>query len=75
MELTIYIKEQNKVAFLVHLLQEFDYVEIIDVKENESDISEEHKKLLNKRLERIGNGDASFKSWDLIKGKYAKTAI
>lgn len=75
MELTINIKEQNKVAFLIHLLQEFDYVEIIDVKENESDIPEEHKKLLEKRLKRIENGETSFKSWDLIKDKYAKKAV
>ena len=75
MELTINIKEQNKIDFLISLLQEFDYVEIIDIKEDEISISDEHKELLDKRLERIANSKTSFKSWDLIKEKYAKKAI
>ncbi len=75
MELTINIKEQKKIDFLISLLREFDYVEIIDIKENETIIHDEHRKLLDERLEKILNRKTSFKSWDLIKEKYAKPAI
>lgn len=75
MELTINVKNQNKLEFLIKLLQEFDYVEIIDIKEDDVYIPAEHKELLAKRLEMIRKGETSFKSWDLIREKYASKAI
>jgi len=75
MELTINIKEQSKLAFFIKLLQEFNYVEIIDIKENVESIPIEHKVLLKKRLDRIESGETTFKSWDLIKAKFEKRAI
>jgi hypothetical protein len=75
MELTINVKEETKLAFFIKLLQEFNYVEIIDMKENQNIIPNEHKVLLKKRLEKIECGESSFKSWDLIKTKYQKNAI
>jgi len=75
MELTINIIEKKKIAFFLNLIKEFDYIEIIGVNEDDSIIPIEHQELLNERLERIGNGKASFKSWNLIKEKYAKRAI
>ncbi len=75
MELTINIKEQSKLAFLIQLLQEFEYVEIVDIKEDETVIPVEHQKLLEKRLKHIEKGETTFRSWDLIKKKYEKKAI
>lgn len=75
MELTISIKEQSKLAFFIKLLNEFDYVEILDVKEEETPFPVEHKQLIDKRLERIERGETTFKSWDEIKKKYEKRAI
>ncbi|MDF1546170.1 MAG: addiction module protein [Bacteroidales bacterium] len=75
MELTISIKEQGKLDFVLRLLQEFDYVEILNIKDDEASISIEHKELLQKRLERINKGETTFKSWDLIKKKYEKKTL
>jgi len=72
MELTINIKEQSKIAFFIKLLEEFDYVEILDVKEDETSFPTEHKNILDKRLERIEKGETTFKKWDEIKQKYEK---
>jgi hypothetical protein len=72
MELTISIKEQAKLAFIIQLLKEFEYIEILDIKEDETLIPIEHQVLLEKRLKRIEQGETSFKSWDLIKKKYEK---
>ncbi len=75
MELTISIKEQTKLAFIIQLLKEFEYVEILDIKEDETAISLEHQQLLEQRLMRIEQGETTFKSWNLIKKKYEKKAI
>jgi hypothetical protein len=75
MELTISIKEQTKLAFIIQLLKEFEYIEILDMKEDEILLPIEHRELLEKRLKRIEQGEVSFKSWDLIKKKYEKKAI
>jgi hypothetical protein len=75
MELTINIKEQQKTAFFLKLLQEFDYIEITDIKDDEGTISEEHKALIDRRLNQIENGETSFQAWDIIKQKYEKKAI
>ena len=74
MELTINIREQAKQAFIINLLQEFEYVEIIDIQEDD-DVGIAHKELLEKRLERITKGETTFKSWEDIKKKYEKKAI
>ena len=44
-------------------------------KENSDFISEEHKNLLNSRLEKIERGETTFESWDTIKQKYEKNAV
>jgi len=75
MELTINIKEQSKLAFFIKLLQEFNYVEIIDIREQKTVLPLEHTILLKKRIDRIERGETTFKSWDLIKEKYEKGEI
>ncbi len=74
MELTVNIKEQSKIAAFLNLIKEIDYIEIIDVKE-EGEFPIEHRVLLNERLQKIENGETSFKSWDLIKKKYEEKAV
>jgi len=70
MELTINIKEQSKIAAFLNLIKEMDYIEIVNVKENLLELPKEHKNLLDKRMQRIENDEATFKKWDLIKKKY-----
>ena len=75
MELTINIKDPKDIASFLDLIRKFDYVEIVDVKENNSDLPTEHSILLDERLKRVEDGKASFKNWDLIKSKYEGKAL
>ena len=75
MELTINIKEQSKIAAFLNLIKEIDYIEIVNVKEESQELPAEHMDLLNKRLQRIENGETTFRKWDLIKKKYENKAI
>jgi hypothetical protein len=75
MELTINVTEQSKLSFILQLLQEFEYIEIINIKDENTKIPIEHKKLLDKRLSRIKSGETTFKNWDLIKKKYEKRVV
>jgi len=75
MHLTINIKEQQKTAFILSLLQEFDYIEITDMQDDTPNLPDEHKTLLDERLARIERGETSFRSWDIIKQRYEKKAI
>jgi hypothetical protein len=75
MELTVNIKEQSKIAAFLNLIKEIDYIEIVSVKEDLQELPTEHKDLLDKRLQRIENGEASFKNWDLIKKKYEDKSV
>jgi hypothetical protein len=75
MELTINIKDPKDIASFLNLIRKFDYVEIVDVKENNPDLLTEHKILLDERLKRIEEGKTSFKNWDLIKTKYNGKAL
>jgi len=75
MELTLNIKEQSKIAAFLNLIKEMDYIEIINVKEVLYELPDEHKDLLDKRLQRIESGKTTFKKWDLIKEKYDGKAV
>jgi putative addiction module component len=75
MELTINIKDQKDIASFLNLIRKFDYVEIVDIKENSSDLPLEHKRLLDERLKKVENGKTSFKNWDLVKRKYEGKTI
>ncbi len=71
MEFTINIKHQNKIATFLNLIQDIEYIEIVDVKEEPLiELPNEHKVLLEKRLQSIKQGKTSFKSWELVKKKY-----
>lgn len=70
MKLTVSIREQSKIATFLNLIKEMDYVNIVDVVEEPEEIPSEHRDLLDKRLLRIKNGEATFKDWNLIKRKY-----
>ena len=75
MELTVNIKEQSKIAAFLNLIKEIDYIEIVNVREELHEIPAEHSDLLDKRLQRIENGETTFKKWDLIKKKYEDKAV
>ena len=75
MELTINIKDPKNIASFLNLIRKFDYVEIVDVKENNPDLPIEHRLLLDERLKRIEDGNTSFKNWELIKNKYDGKAL
>ena len=75
MELTINIKEQKDIASFLNLIRKFDYVEIVDVKENNPDLPIEHRRLLDERIKRVENKETTFKNWDSIKSKYEEKAL
>ncbi|MBN2892610.1 MAG: addiction module protein [Bacteroidales bacterium] len=75
MELTISVKEKQKADFLIKLLQELNFVEIIDFKEDDDIYPDEHKRIIQERLEKIAKGETTFKSWNDIKKKYEHKAI
>ncbi len=75
MEVTVNIKEQSKIATFLNLIKEFDYIEIVNVKEELQELPSEHKDLLDKRLQKIENGKTTFKNWDLIKKKYENKVV
>ena len=75
MKFTVNIKEQSKIVEFLHLVKENDYIEIVDAKESPEDLHPEHKELLSKRLQRIINGETTFKDWDLIKTKYENKVV
>lgn len=70
MKLTVNIKEQSKIAAFLNLIKKFDYIELVDVKEDIGEPVPEHRDLLEKRLRRIEKDEVAFKTWELIKAKY-----
>ncbi len=75
MELTLSVKKHAKIPLFLKLLNEFENIEIVDIKEDEQLLPQEHRKLLDERLKRIENGETTFRDWDLIKKKYEKETV
>lgn len=75
MKLTVNITEQSKISGFLNLIKEMDYIEIVDVKDVASELTPYHKELIDKRLQKIDNGEVSFKNWDLVKKKYETKAV
>jgi len=46
------------------IIRKFDYVEIVDIKEENQDIPEEHRILPEERLKKIQEEKTLFKNWD-----------
>ncbi len=72
MELTISIKERSKIAEFLNLIKKMDHIDIVSAKEDADELPEAHKDLLDKRMQKIENGNATFKKWDLIKKEYGE---
>ena len=70
MEITINIKNKKNASSFLELLKTIDYVEVVDVSEGEPGLLEEHRIILDERLNKVEAGEVTFKSWDLIKKKY-----
>lgn len=75
MKLTVNIKEQSKVAAFLKLINDIDYIEVVSIKDDDIELSEEHKRLLDQRLRRIENGETTFLAWEEIKQKYEKKGL
>ena len=75
MKITVNIKEQEKIAPFLNFIKEIDYIEIVNLKEESQELPAEHRDLLDKRLQRLENGETTFKDWDLIKQKYENKAV
>lgn len=69
MELTVSIKEQSKIAAFMKLINDIDYIEVVSIKEDNNELSEEHKHLLDQRLKRIEKVETTFVAWGEIKQK------
>lgn len=62
MQLTLNIKDENKVNFVLELIKSFDYIDII-----QEELSPEQKKEIDRRLKLIENGETNFHSWEDVK--------
>lgn len=67
MELVLNITEKNKIDLFLNLIKEFSFVELVSVNDNEFNIPENHRELLDQRIQSIDSGGATFRSWDVIK--------
>ncbi len=75
MELTVNIIDENRLSDFLEVLKKTEYVEILTISQNDTSIPEEHKVLLEQRLKNIAEGKTTFKSWDVIKQKYANKSV
>ncbi|MBN2890676.1 MAG: addiction module protein [Bacteroidales bacterium] len=64
MQLTINIKEENKVNFILELIKSFDYIDIL-----KDDFTTEQKAEIDRRLDLIEKGETKLHSWDEIKNE------
>lgn len=62
--ITLQIPE-NKYAFFMELLRNFDFVKIED--EAETEIPEEHKEIVRERIKKSANDPSRLQKWDDIK--------
>lgn len=53
MKLTIHIKVKKNISAFLNLIRKYDYVEVTDIEESDSEIPTEHKKLLDERLKKM----------------------
>jgi hypothetical protein len=65
MKITINIKD-NKVGFFLELLQSFDFISIEKTEDN-TEISVEHKKILDERLANYKSDPDNLLDWDDVK--------
>lgn len=70
MEITINIKNKKNASSFLELLKTIDYVEVVDVSEDKHGLIEEHRIILDERLNKVEAGEVTFKSWDSIKKNY-----
>ena len=70
-------REFIKESYFVGGKMKFRRIYVIDgiPAEELHEIPAEHSDLLDKRLQRIENGETTFKKWDLIKKKYEDKAL
>ena len=67
MKITINIKD-SKVGFFLELLQSFDFVSIEKAQAIEdTELSEEHKKILDQRLANYKSDPTNLLNWDDVK--------
>ena len=61
-------KAKSIIEMFKMLAVDYDFLQITET-EDLSSLSDEHKKLLDNRLEKIEKGESTFKNWDIIKQK------
>ncbi|MFK7806356.1 MAG: addiction module protein [Saprospiraceae bacterium] len=66
MKITINIKD-NKVGFFLELLQSFDFITIEKADSESTELSEEHKKILNERLANYKSDPENLLDWDDVR--------
>jgi putative addiction module component (TIGR02574 family) len=65
MKITINIKD-NKVGFFIELLQSFDFISIEKTEDN-TEISDAHKKILDERLANYKSDPDNLLDWEDVK--------
>ena len=68
MELTINIKEKNKINFILELMQSFDYIDILN-KTEDAMFSNEQQVEITRRLKKLKNGESKLYSWEEVKNE------
>ncbi len=66
MEITINIKENNKINFILELMQSFDYIDILN-KPDLSEFTTKQQLEIDRRLIKIENNESKLYSWNEIK--------
>jgi hypothetical protein len=66
MKITINIKD-NKVGFFLELLQSFDFISIEKTNTENTELSKEHKKILDERLANYKSDPDNLLDWDNVR--------
>jgi hypothetical protein len=66
MKITINIKD-SKAGFFLELLQSFDFISIEKTDTENSELSKEHKKILDERLANYKSDPDNLLDWDDVK--------
>ena len=68
MELTINIKETNKINFILELMQSFDYIDILN-KPDSLEFTTEQQLEIDIRLNKLENNESKLYSWNEVKNE------
>ena len=75
MKLVLNIKQGSEISNFLDLIRNKEYIEILEIKDDNDKTSSFHQDLIKKRLLKIEKGEETFKDWKLIKEKYQGKSV